>query len=225
MKTKMCRYVGILYRIKFHVPLKVRLLMYHSFVQSHLNYCCLVWGFACKSSIDSVFTKQKKAMRAIMPGFVRYYYKNGELPTGTKTSFSEYKILTVHGIIAKSTILFMNKYHYQPDNLPKSVSDLIDNDAPKYCLDETDDPAQRWFAKHNTSIYRNSLFFSGPMIYTDPELKNLVRPNPGISNFKNMVKNILLKFEHREDPEKWEDSKFFIHEIQGIRKSKRIGAT
>ena len=72
MKTKMCRYVGILYRIKFHVPLKVRLLMYHSFVQSHLNYCCLVRGFACKSSIDSVFVKQKKAMRAIMPGFVRY---------------------------------------------------------------------------------------------------------------------------------------------------------
>ncbi len=62
------------------------------------------------------------------------------------------------------------------------------------------------------------------MIYTDPELKYAVSPKPGIFNIKNMVKNILLKFEHRGDPEKWEDSKFFIHEIQGIRKSKRIGA-
>ena len=166
VKAKMSRYVGILYRIKFHVPLKIRLLIYHSFVQSHLNYCCLVWGFACKSSIDSLFTKQKKAMRAIMPGFVRYYYKNGELPTGTKTSFKEYKILSIHGIIAKSAILFLNKYHCQPDKLPQSVRDLIDTNASKYCLDETDDSTQNWYATHNIPIYRNSLFFIGSMIFT-----------------------------------------------------------
>ena len=73
-----------------------------------------------------------------MPGFVRYYYKNGELPTGTKTSFKEHKILSIHGIIAKSAILFLNKYHCQPDKLPQSIRDLIDTNAPKYCLDETD---------------------------------------------------------------------------------------
>ena len=61
LKTKMSRYVGILYKIKFHVPVKVRLQIFHSFVQSHLNYCSLLWGFACKSLINSLFVKQKKS--------------------------------------------------------------------------------------------------------------------------------------------------------------------
>ena len=38
-------------------------------------------------------------MRAIMPGYVNYYYKEGQLPAHTKTSFAEYEIVTVHGII------------------------------------------------------------------------------------------------------------------------------
>ena len=45
IKTKMSRYVGIMYKLKQRLPLKARVQIYHSFVQSHLNYCCLVWGF------------------------------------------------------------------------------------------------------------------------------------------------------------------------------------
>ena len=37
LKSKMSRYVGIMYRIKSFIPLKVRIQIYHSFVQSHLN--------------------------------------------------------------------------------------------------------------------------------------------------------------------------------------------
>ena len=51
LKTKMCRYIGVMYKLKFLIPIKVRLLFYHSFVQSHLNFCSLIWGFAAKSFI------------------------------------------------------------------------------------------------------------------------------------------------------------------------------
>ena len=44
--SKMSRYVGIMYKLKKFLPLKVRLQIYHSFIQSHLNFCSLVWGFA-----------------------------------------------------------------------------------------------------------------------------------------------------------------------------------
>ena len=62
LKSKMSRYVGIMYRIKPFMPLKVRIQIYHSFVQSHLNYCSLVWGFTTKSNIDSLFRPQKKGI-------------------------------------------------------------------------------------------------------------------------------------------------------------------
>ena len=223
IKTKMARYVGILFKIKFHVPLKVRLQIYHSFVQSHLNYCSLLWGFACKSLIDSIFVKQKKAMRAVMPGFVRYYYKDGELPSGTKTSFKNYGILTVHGIIAKATIQFMYKYHHT-DNLPHSVREIIDVNAPKYLVDESNNLITEWYSSHNNNIYRNSLCFKGPLLFSDPKLKPLVTPMITAQCIKFRTKKVFLEYEHSGDPENWNDSTFFIHKLQGIRKSKRIGA-
>ena len=60
MKMKMARYVGVMYKIKRYLPLQARLQIYHSFVQSHLNFCSLVWGFASKSLIEGLFSKQKR---------------------------------------------------------------------------------------------------------------------------------------------------------------------
>ena len=39
LKTKMARYLGVMYRLRTQIPLKARLLIFHSFIQSHLNYC------------------------------------------------------------------------------------------------------------------------------------------------------------------------------------------
>ena len=52
-----------MYRIKHIIPLEVRIQIYHSFVQSHLIYCLLIWGFAAKSYIESLLNKQKKSPR------------------------------------------------------------------------------------------------------------------------------------------------------------------
>ena len=46
VQSKMARYIGILYKIKKYLPLQARLQIYHSLIQSHVNYCSLVWGFS-----------------------------------------------------------------------------------------------------------------------------------------------------------------------------------
>ena len=74
VKSKMARYVGILYKIKKYLPLNARLQIYHSFVQSHVNYCSLVWGFSSKHNIELIFAKQKKGLRAVIPGYIKYKY-------------------------------------------------------------------------------------------------------------------------------------------------------
>ncbi len=101
IRMKMARYLGIMYKIKRYLPVKARLQIYHSFVQSHLNYCSLVWGFAAKTHIESLFRKQKQGIRAVIPGYVNYRYDEGKLPTHTKKHFLEYGILTIHGESSK----------------------------------------------------------------------------------------------------------------------------
>ena len=84
VQSKMTRYIGIMYKLKNLLPLKARILIYHSFIQSHINYCSLVWGFAARTHIDSLFSKQKKGIRAVVPGFINYKYRDGVLPGHTK---------------------------------------------------------------------------------------------------------------------------------------------
>ena len=105
--SKMSRYIGIMYKIKKYLPLTARLQIYHSFVQSHLNFCSLVWGFSAKSNIEALFSKQKKGLRAVVPGFINYKYREGETPGHTKPFFTEYKILTIQGIVALNALLFL----------------------------------------------------------------------------------------------------------------------
>ena len=109
VQSKMARYVGIMYKIKKYLPLEARLQIYHSLIQSHVNYCSLVWGFSSKSIIETLFVKQKKGLRGVISGFINYKYKDGQIPGDTKKFVSEYKILPIHNIIALNTLIFMQK--------------------------------------------------------------------------------------------------------------------
>ena len=131
IKAKMSRYVGILYKLKSFLPISARKNIFHSFVQSHLNYCSLVWGLSPKATLDPLFSEQKKAIRALMPGYNINYYKNGIKPCHTKPFFTEYKILTVHSIILINILIFMHKYYEFRNFTPLSVSRLISPDALK----------------------------------------------------------------------------------------------
>ena len=90
VRQKMSRHIGILYKLKSILPLPARLNIYHSLIQSHVNYCSLIWGFSSKANIETIFRSQKKGIRAGIPGFVNYFYKDGKTPHHTKTAFCEY---------------------------------------------------------------------------------------------------------------------------------------
>ena len=116
LKSKMSRYVGVMYKLKGLVPVSVMLQIYHSFIQSHINYCSLVWGFSAKSNIESLFTGQKKGIRSVMPGFVKFFYKDGITPAHTKPGFTKFKgkdgkpLAYHHGFQTLSDGVFTSKY-------------------------------------------------------------------------------------------------------------------
>ena len=226
VKIKMARYMGIMYKIKRFLPLKVRLQLYHSFVQSHLNYCSLAWGFAAKSKIDALFCKQKQGVRMVMPGHVNYFYKDGQQPSHTRDSFKEYNILTVHGIIAKNALILMHKIKNFPSSVPASVRNLFPNNMPTY--DSTHETCAEWLQDYSGRAYRTSIFYKGPLLAITETNKNITSlPSLfSINIYKSNTKRVLLE-QQSSTPLSEDDSWpiFLLNDIPGLRKSHRTTAT
>ena len=216
----MARYVGIMYKLKSTLPLKARLQIYHSFVQSHLNFCSIVWGFSAKSNIDALFAKQKKGLRAVIPGFIRYNYRDGEAPGHTKHKFSEYKILTIHNIIALNTYVFMQKIRSFTSLLPCSIKNTIATDSP--VPGSTYETCTNWLRTHNNHIYHKSLFFKGPLlITTNKSVEESISPSSFLSAklYRKNIKDALLLNQNNGHPTEWETLNFPTLNIHGLRKS------
>ena len=49
---------------------------------------------------------RQKGIRIVIPGFINYGYRYGETVGHTKSALTNYKILTIHGIITKILIKF-----------------------------------------------------------------------------------------------------------------------
>ena len=219
VKTKMARYLGIMYKLKRLIPITARLQIFQSLVQSHLNFCSLVWGFASKSHIESLFAKQKQGMRTVMSGFVNYKYKDGVNPGHTKRAFEKHNVLTVHNIIVKNALTLLHKVKNMPGLLPKSIRELFPENIPtrssthENCLD--------WLTTYNTPIFRPSIFYKGPMLSITQHNDTITTPSSlfSINIFKNSTKRELLKLQSSGNDEEWPN--FLLYNIPGLRKSHR----
>ena len=222
VKSKMSRFIGIMFKIKRKLPIKARLQIFQSLVQSHLNFCSLVWGFAAKSHIDSLFTKQKQGIRAVMPGYVNYYYKDGKLPDHTKATFKEYEILTVHGLIIKNALILMHKLTYMPGLLPSSIKDLFTSDKPKYGTSYDDNI--NWLTTYSQPYLRASVFYKGPILaITEHNISRITCPSSifSISIYKKSAKRVMIELQSSGNNEEWPP--FLLHNLPGLRKSTRSG--
>ena len=218
--SKMSRYIGVLSQIKSYLPLNARLQIYHCLIQSHVNYCSLIWGFSSNSNIDSIFRIQKKGVRAIVPGFINYFYKQGIQPGHTKPYFREYKILTIHSIVALNSLLFVHKSRNFRDSLPLEVSSTISPDSPSY--QATIESAETWLSKYNTSVFRSSVFFKGPLLSTRPEFnrflgKLILTPQ----QYKKELKGTILGLQTSGSDNEWDPKNFITFNIPGLRQSSR----
>ena len=221
VKTKMSRYIGIMYKLKYILPQAARLSIFHSFVQSHLNYCSLIWGFASKTNIEVLFRAQKKGIRSIMSGYVNYYYKDGETPANTKPIFLKHKILTVQSIIVKNALIFMYKINKFTSHLPVSIRETIPNNAPT--TGSTYHTCADWLTKYNYCKHRNSIYYKGPLLFTEFSSENETWNTCfTITSLKSRIKRNLHEIQSRGEPLEWQSKNFKLYEINGLRKSDRL---
>ena len=223
LKAKMSRYIGTLYKLKNILPLKARLLTLNCLVQSHVNYCSLVWGMTNKSKIEQLFTAQKKAVRAIMPGYINYYYKDGVTPTHTKAFFNEHNILTVQSIIFKNASIFMNKVQNFPNLLPRPVFDTIDRNYPSPSNDDKATYQSEWYQTYNTPYYRMSTFFKSPLLYATLQCNNDWITYNKLNIFKSNVKShLLIDAQSHGAKDEWIPENFPLYHTIGLRSSDRL---
>ena len=149
-------------------------------------------------------------MRAIVPGFINYKYREGIIPGYTKQYFNKFKIFTVHGIITLNTLLFLHKVRNFPQTLPKSVNCTISVDSP--VQGSTHETIQEWLSIYNNCIYKRSVIFKGLLLAIIPEISDLVTPLSlfSLKFYKRSVKEHLLKIQSIGALDEWENSNFLL---------------
>ena len=71
-----------------------------SLIFSHINYCNLIWGSACMTSLQPLFVLQKKAVRIV---------NGSKYLDHTDPIFKSLKVLTVHNVFKVNSLVFIYK--------------------------------------------------------------------------------------------------------------------
>ena len=117
----------------------------------------------------------------------------------------------------------MHKIYSFPSQLPLSIRNTIPDNAPSAELDLSHETCLAWVDRYNNKNYRNSIFFKGPLLYTDMSNSN---PNWNscfsTNSLKSNIKRVLREIQANGDSVEWQANNFKLYNIQGPRKSKRI---
>ena len=158
-----------------------------------------------------------------MPGYVNYWYNDGNLPEHTKLAFKEYEILTVHGIITKNALTLMHKIRHKPSTLPASISDLFPDNMPTYLSSYEDNLP--WLSTYNESNFRSSVFYKGPILSLTDQNMQITCPSSifSINIYKKAAKKVLLEQQSGGTDEQWPN--FLLNNLPGLRSSPRLNST
>ena len=63
--TTSSRNIGVIYRLKFHIPSSSLITLYSSLILPYLNYGILAWGNTHRNLLDRLLLLQKKSLRII----------------------------------------------------------------------------------------------------------------------------------------------------------------
>ena len=66
ISKKISRSIGIMYKLRPFLPLKVMRNVYYSLIYSHIIYAIEAWGSACKTELGKILILQKRAMRLMI---------------------------------------------------------------------------------------------------------------------------------------------------------------
>ncbi len=110
--NKISQNLGILNKLKYLLPIKVKTIIYNSLILSHINFRILAWGYKC----DRITKLQKRAVRII---------SISKHNSHTEPLLKELKLLKVEDILKLKELKFY--YKFKHSNLPNYLNNVPSN--------------------------------------------------------------------------------------------------
>ena len=176
------RNVGIIWRSKHFLTTKHRLLLYNSLVLPYLNYCCLLWEYSTKSSINKLFILQKKAVRLV---------DNQPKLAHSSPIFAKHSLLKLEDIAKQQTLVLL--YNVITQNSPPVITSLFE--LSRYT------PQNTRIVRHFTDKFTRKTYGTRTISWVGPRIWNsMVAPHypdsESISTskmqFKKMIKQLMI---------------------------------
>ena len=176
--SKISRCIGILYRIRYYLPLIALVTIYNSFILPYLTYCVTVWGNCSQSYIDTILKLQKKAIR-ICTG--------SEYRAHSAPLFKKLNILKFHDLFLYNTAII--GFQYYQNLLPHNISQMfeLNNSIHQY---ETRNSNLFHMFKVNTTIAKKSVRFNLPAVWNS--IPNHIQSHKFLKMFKKSLKKHYL---------------------------------
>ena len=154
--TKMSRNIWLLSQISKYLSHDHRIIFYKSYIQPHIDYCNIVWGNCPKTALAKIERLQKRACKVIL----NYNYDE------ILQAMSNLNIMTVYERIFLRKAKFM--YKVSANTSPLYVKELFrKRDVEDKTIPVLRSTTSDHFLLPNpkTELYRNSLSFTGPVIW------------------------------------------------------------
>ncbi len=139
-----------------------------------------------------------------------------------KSSFAEYGILTVHGVIVKNALTLMHKIQNFTNSLPRSIVDLFPDNIPAFGSNY--ESSSDWLQTYGNCRFRGSVFYKGPILAITEHNTRIISSTLSclfsINAYKNAATRILIELQSQGvDNEEWPN--FVLNNLPGLRRSER----
>ena len=176
ISNKISKSIAILRILRFSFPKQIMRIIYMSLIFSHVNYCNLIWGSACKSTLEPLFRLQKKAIRLV---------NNSHYLEHTAPIFNSLKMLTLYQVYDNNCLIFIYKC-IKANKFPNFSSRIIrNNDVHEH---NTRNNQQYRLPKGRLKIFRNAYLVQGLTLWNS--LNTTIMNCNNLNNFKTNIKRI-----------------------------------
>ena len=173
------RNIGIINRLKFHIPVSSMLMLYSSLILPYLNYGILAWGNTYQCFLDRLLLLQKRSLRTIC---------NSAFRSHTDSLFFNNKILKINDLFQFQLGQFM--YNYNNNSLPHIFHTMFPKNQSFHNY-----PTRRSNEFHlpllRTLLAQNTFIYTGPKFWNS--LDSNIKDAPSLNSFKSKLKMFLLK--------------------------------
>ena len=150
---KISKSAGIIFRSRFYLSTKTKLLLYYSLIYPYLTYCNLTWSSTYVTNLNRIFLIQKRVVRAIT---------NAPFCAHTAPLFAQLNLLDVYMLNSFHVLKFM--FFYTQTTVPSSFLRLItrSSDFHEYHTRSASNYRPHFFG---TNIKQFTILFQGPKVW------------------------------------------------------------